>query len=519
MSKAVFFDIDGTLFSLQKGIPESTRRALELLKETGTVSAICTGRCRAMMEPELETVGFPAYVCGAGTYVEYRGEVLYNKRIPEDLTDEVVRRCRAANVSCVLEGPQWIYYDNECDNPVYKAFAKHMQEQMGNVLIPYEPGKTVANKYSLFTEADSDIASVLEFLKQYFDLICHEDAPFVEVIPKGHSKATGIAVLLEKLGIDRRDTYAFGDSVNDLEMLDYVEYGIAMGNSCASVRRRARYVTREIEDGGIAWGLRHFNLIPKPKIAVVDLGDDSEERVFFRQQYLDRIREVEAEPVLIPQSVVKMQEKNGKPETKPEFLWKNELSQKSLEEIQKYAEQCQGLLLPGGVDIDPKYFGEEKTENCGEINPVRDVLEAAVMEAFEKMGKPVFGICRGIQAMNIFHGGTLYQDLGSEMEGSPLEHWTPAQKNVETQPVSVEKGTKLYEILGKTEIKVNSMHHQAVKNVAEGFAVSARCADGVIEAIEKQGAAFFLGVQWHPEHLKNSSLQQRLFEAFTDACL
>ncbi len=298
MSKAVFFDIDGTLLSLEKGVPESARRALKLLEKTDAIAAICTGRCRAMMDPQLEEMGFPAYVCGAGTYVEYKGKVLYNHSIPEEMTDELVRRCREAKVSCVLEGPEWIYYDTQSENETYQSFSKYMQEKMGHRLIPYIPGKTVVNKYSLFGQEDSDMESVLKYVRQRFDLVEHDDAPFVEVLPRGHSKATGIALLLGELGIDREHTYAFGDSVNDLEMLNYVEYGIAMGNSSPLILRNAKYVTRDIGDGGIAWGLRRFQLIEKPKIAVVDLGDDTEERVFFRQQYLDRLREVEAEAVV-----------------------------------------------------------------------------------------------------------------------------------------------------------------------------------------------------------------------------
>ncbi len=178
------------------------------------------------------------------------------------------------------------------------------------------------------------------------------------------------------------------------------------------------------------------------------------------------------------------------------------------------------------ADINVK-LSSENTNRLKEVSrgdkldydKVRDVLEAAILEAFEKQGKPIFGICRGIQAMNVFGGGTLYQDIETQMEGTPQKHWIPQQKDRETQPVIVQNSTKLGEILGETEIKVNSMHHQAVKTVAKGFVVSARCTDGTVEAIEKPGASFVLGVQWHPEHLKDSALQQRLFEAFVDACL
>lgn len=260
MSKAVFFDIDGTLFSLEKGIIPSTRKALELLKKTDTLSAICTGRCRAMMEPALEEMNFPVYICGAGTYIEYHGEVLYNLTIPVEMTDQVIRRCRETNIFCVMEGPKWIYYDRAfANNETCMSFFNHMQTHMAGKLIPYEEGNTIVNKYSLFFEEDSKVDAIMPFLEENFDIINHGD--FMEIMPKGHSKATGIARLIEKLGIKQRDTYAFGDSTNDLEMLEYVQYGIAMGNSCEEVLKRAKYVTKEMDDDGIEWGLRQFGLI------------------------------------------------------------------------------------------------------------------------------------------------------------------------------------------------------------------------------------------------------------------
>ncbi len=260
MAKAVFFDIDGTLFSLEKGIIPSTRKALDLLKQTDTISAICTGRCRAMMEPALEEIGFPVYICGSGTYIEYQGEVLYNLTIPKETTDEMIKVCRAHNIFCVMEGPEWIYYDRTfINNDTCMGFFNHMQRHMPGKLVPYVEGNTIVNKYSLFLEPETNVDTIMPFLEAHFDVIKHSD--FMEIMPKGHSKATGIAMLIDKLGIKRSDTYAFGDSSNDLEMLAYVEYGIAMGNSCEEVLKKAKYVTKHMDDDGIMWGLRQFELI------------------------------------------------------------------------------------------------------------------------------------------------------------------------------------------------------------------------------------------------------------------
>ena len=174
---------------------------------------------------------------------------------------------------------------------------------------------------------------------------------------------------------------------------------------------------------------------------------------------------------------------------------------------------CDGLLLPGGGDMDPKFYGQERIPACGEPNLLRDAAEPLLLRAFLAADKPVLGICRGIQVMNAVLGGDLYQDI------KPFEHLPHNDHWAKVHTVTVRRGTLLSRILGQDTVLVNSQHHQAVDRVAPGFTLAALSEDGIVEAIEKPDARFCLGVQWHPEWLSDADpAMQGLFYAFVNAC-
>ena len=174
---------------------------------------------------------------------------------------------------------------------------------------------------------------------------------------------------------------------------------------------------------------------------------------------------------------------------------------------------CDGLLLPGGGDMDPKLYGQERIPACGEPNLLRDAAEPLLLRAFLAADKPVLGICRGIQVMNAVLGGDLYQDI------KPFEHLPHNGHWAKVHTVTVRRGTLLSRILGQDTVLVNSQHHQAVDRVAPGFTLAALSEDGIVEAIEKPDARFCLGVQWHPEWLSDADpAMQGLFDAFVNAC-
>lgn len=160
-----------------------------------------------------------------------------------------------------------------------------------------------------------------------------------------------------------------------------------------------------------------------------------------------------------------------------------------------------GLILSGGPDVDPFFFGEDPVPACGEICPERDQFEIALARVALESGIPLLGICRGIQVMNIAAGGYICQDIGSQQPVGGIKHFQEAPRWHPTHGITVREGTVLASLLGPGPLRVNSFHHQAVRDVAPGFIVSARSADGVIEAIESPDLPFALGVQCHPETL------------------
>lgn len=171
---------------------------------------------------------------------------------------------------------------------------------------------------------------------------------------------------------------------------------------------------------------------------------------------------------------------------------------------------CDGLLLPGGDDIDPSRYGAVRHEKCGKSSSLRDEAEWKLLDAFLPTGKPVLGICRGCQFLNVYLGGTLHQhidghsDFKTRARGCHEAHIAP--------------GSRL-SALFPPEVWVNSLHHQAVDTLGNGLTVSARAGDGTVEAIELTGHPFCLAVQWHPEHLSRSrSDQQKLFNHFVSLC-
>ena len=175
-----------------------------------------------------------------------------------------------------------------------------------------------------------------------------------------------------------------------------------------------------------------------------------------------------------------------------------------------------GFLFSGGVDLDPALYGEEKLNDTVEVDPVRDALEMTGMRLILKTDKPILGICRGIQSVNVGMGGTLYQDIPSQ-HPSDICHRQTAPATEPTHKVTVEDGTLLRSLLKKT-VMTNSFHHQGVKDPAPGLRVAARADDGMIEALESTTDRFILLVQWHPEFTHSTDpSSDALFSAFIKA--
>lgn len=181
--------------------------------------------------------------------------------------------------------------------------------------------------------------------------------------------------------------------------------------------------------------------------------------------------------------------------------------------IKEQVSNIDALILSGGHDINPLTWNEEPNIKLGGILPKRDTFDLKLLKYALEMKKPILGICRGEQLINVGEGGTLYQDL-SLIEGSYIKHNQEHLSNVPTHTAQIKEGTRLYEILGEKEVLVNSFHHLGVKNVAPGYIVSATAKDGLVEAIEKKGEEFVIGIQWHPEMMTKDCLKmQKIFMA------
>jgi len=175
-----------------------------------------------------------------------------------------------------------------------------------------------------------------------------------------------------------------------------------------------------------------------------------------------------------------------------------------------------GLLLTGGADINPLFLGEEPVKELHSINPRRDRQELLLAKLAADRQIPILGICRGIQVMNAAFGGSLYQDIHVQMEGKRIKHDQDLGRGYASHTVRIEKDSLLYKLFETEVLPVNSFHHQAVKEVAPGFRVTARSSDGVIEAMESTECKSMMGVQWHPECfiLENNTCMMPLFEWF-----
>lgn len=178
--------------------------------------------------------------------------------------------------------------------------------------------------------------------------------------------------------------------------------------------------------------------------------------------------------------------------------------------------ECDGLLLPGGADVNPKLYGQVPTEKCGKPNTLRDTAEVKMLDAFLETKKPILCICRGVQLLNVFCGGTLHQDI---KDTQTCKHSDFLSKNKGGHQVRITADTKLRTCIGRDSVVVNSLHHQAIDKVAEGLKVAAVSEDGFVEAVEMVDYPYCVGVQWHPEHMsKANEIQQRLFDMFVKAC-
>lgn len=184
-------------------------------------------------------------------------------------------------------------------------------------------------------------------------------------------------------------------------------------------------------------------------------------------------------------------------------------------------EACSGILIPGGVDMDPATYGEAPHEKLGRIDPARDRVELQLTRWAVEDRKPLLGLCRGLQVINVAAGGSLYQDLDAQLEGAIKHDYFPNygfERDHLSHEVAVAPASRLRSLVDLEQLPVNSMHHQGVKQLGTGLRACAVASDGLIEAVESTGGHWMVGVQWHPEVFDADDPHTRdLFRGFVEA--
>ena len=232
--------------------------------------------------------------------------------------------------------------------------------------------------------------------------------------------------------------------------------------------------------------------MPRPVIAITATArsetDTDPVRVRLNAAYVDAVSRAGGLPLIAPPT---------DPDAAPELV-----------------ASVNGLLLTGGEDVDPTWYGAAAHSRLGRVTAIRDGWEIALTRAAAARRLPVFAVCRGIQVLNVALGGTLLQDIPSDWPGA-LRHEQEEGRGDRTHPVRLAAGSRLATILGRDPM-VNSMHHQAIDTGATALTVVGTSPDGIIEAVESADAGWWaVGVQWHPEELDGADL--RLFAAFVAA--
>jgi putative glutamine amidotransferase len=230
----------------------------------------------------------------------------------------------------------------------------------------------------------------------------------------------------------------------------------------------------------------------RPRIAIADIGGGLIERCL-KREYAECIERAGAVPEWI-------------------------LGSDDVDDAERLALTRDGFLFPGGSDIDPTLYGQKPSPRCGRLNSRRDRVEPRLLMEALRARKPIFGICRGFQLLDVAMGGTLCQDIETDLPTVANRHFRATRIRGTAHAVAVMEGSLLSRCVGSGKLAVNSVHHQAIATIPDSLLPSAMSDDGVIEGLEAKDYPFALGVQWHPELLAGRRpVQQEIFNAFVRA--
>ena len=230
----------------------------------------------------------------------------------------------------------------------------------------------------------------------------------------------------------------------------------------------------------------------RPVIGLTPIWDEKRNRMWMYPGYAQGLEEAGAAPVILPLTV-------------------------SETVLKQFADIFDGFLFTGGPDLDPKWYSQVKADYCGEICEARDQMEEYLFrEAVLNQNKPALGICRGIQLFNAFLGGSLYQDIPTELPNA-VSHRQGPPFNIPGHTVRLFPKTPLGKLIGKERLDVNTDHHQGINRIAEGLETMAVTDDGLVEAVYMPDHPYVWGVQWHPESLLKDENTKKLFASFVNS--
>ncbi len=266
MRNLLFFDIDGTLITEDDRhlFPADAKVALQAARHAGNLIFINTGRVRCNVEEILQEACFDGVICGCGTYIEYHGEVLHHHEIPRERCYRLAEICRECRMQSFFEYSDYCGYDRELDMPYIRPLAEELKSADYPVQTDIYGPDFRFDKFSGWYDDTSDLERFRREIAEDFVYI-HRGRGFFEVEPVGYSKASGMKVLLDYFSCPHECTYAFGDSNNDLEMLQFAAHAVSMAKGSEACRRAAHFVTADVEQGGIRKALEHFGLLKGPE--------------------------------------------------------------------------------------------------------------------------------------------------------------------------------------------------------------------------------------------------------------
>lgn len=260
----LFFDIDGTLISNKTDkIPQSTIDALMQAKVNGHYIFVNTGRTICALRKEVTSIDFDGFLCGCGTYLVYRGDVLLQSSIEKKRGRDIIEKMYEFGLDGVMEGIE----NNYLPRKTSRFAGLEEQRVYFDTYLPgvgrdqyIEDGDFIYDKLFVYVDELSDRDGFFEYISQDLDIVDRGQGGY-EIIQKGYSKWTACDFIMKKLGIDRAESYAFGDSTNDLAMFEYANHTIAMGEHAKELEPYAEFITKDVDNDGIAYALKHYGLI------------------------------------------------------------------------------------------------------------------------------------------------------------------------------------------------------------------------------------------------------------------